>query len=796
MNFRIVLSLLLLALLFQINLFAQFPSQTIRGTILDEDTKMPLIGATVQLINSVTAINDVTDFDGQFKLLEIPVGRQSIEVSYLGYEPAILNNMNIVAGKELVLTIELRESLNVIDEIVVTAKSNKLEALNEMATVSSRSFSVEETQRYAASFLDPARMAQNFAGVSSGGDDLTNEIVIRGNSPAYVQWRLEGVEIPSPNHFGNKGSSGGGISMLSNNILADSDFYTGAFPAEIGNALGGAFDLNFRNGNNEKREHSFMAGVTGIEASTEGPLGKNSKASYLFNYRYSVLQLLTLITDLNFGDFDPNFQDLSFKINVPTKRAGVFSLFGLGAISQSGSESQTDTTQWRQYNDIFDFNESKPYALLGLTHRYLFKNQKTYLRTVLSGSLEHYKYTESFLDIANDLAVVEDETEDLRDESFRTNIVLNHKANARHSFRAGTTLSLLSYDFNFSDRALSFTGDFRIDYGPLNTFINSSGSTNMIQFFGQHRFRLNENWTLNSGLHFIRLGLTESQAIEPRFSISRALGTNQKLTLSGGFHSQAEHLINYTLASKDATDPNTLPNIDLELTKAAHFVLAYDLNLSDQMRIKVEGYYQSLFDVPVDTNFVGGTILNATDVYDVIFNSINLESIGKGRNVGIDLTVEKFLSQGYYYLITGSWFDSNFLGQDGESYSTKYNTRYNLTAVAGKEFKVGKNEQNIIALNSKIIYNGGNRYTEFDFDQFAPTSDGVFKLQAEPYFRIDFSLAYKKNRKLSTHSIIFDIQNLTNRENVFNRYPDFNNRTYRTEFQSGIIPNINYRVEF
>ena len=774
----------------------QLPTQTLRGVVLDQDSKMPLIGATIQTLNLEPAINGITDYDGHFKLANIPVGRQTLEVSYLGYEPALLNNLTVVAGKELVLTIELQESLNVIDEIVVTAKADKLEALNEMATVSSRSFSVEETQRYAASFLDPARMAQNYAGVTSAGDDLSNEIVIRGNSPTYVQWRLEGTEIPSPNHFGNKGSSGGGISMLSNSMLANSDFYTGAFPAEIGNALAGAFDLKFRNGNNEKREHSFMAGVTGIEASTEGPFSKNSKASYLFNYRYSILQLLTLVADLDFGDFDPNFQDLSFKLNFPTEKAGVFSVFGLAALSRSNSGFETDTLQWTRLDDIFNYEESNKYGLFGITHRYLFKNQKTYTKAILSGSVEQYKYSEEFLDIEKDLQVIDDEIEDLKDEALRFNFILNHKVNAKNNLRVGTTVSQLGYNFSFTNRLLSYPGNFRVDYSPAFTLISSQGQTSMIQAYAQHKYRPTEKWTLNSGIHFIRLGLTRSAAIEPRVGISRQLGTRQRLSFSAGFHSQAEHLINYTVLNRDTLSDVLQPNLDLKLTKAAHFVLAYDFSISNSMRIKTEAYYQKLFDVPVDTSYVSGTILNAIDVYDILNYRPNFESLGEGRNIGLDLTVEKFLTDGFYYLITGSIFDSNFLGLDGKTYDTRFNSGYNFTTVAGKEFKVGNSDQNIIGINTKLIYNGGNRYSEYDFSTGQLTADGLFKFQADPYFRMDFSLSYKKNRKASTHSIIFDIQNLTNRENVYELIPDFNRGSYRTIYQNGIIPNINYRVVF
>ena len=362
---------------------AQQLTQTVRGIVLDMDSEYPLIGATVMVIGTDPILAATTDIDGDFKIEGVPVGRQSLEIRYLGYETGFLTNLVVTSGKELVLNTQLRESAQQLEEIVVKATDNKQEPLNEMASVSARSFSVEETRRYAAALLDPARMAQNYAGVSSAGDDLSNEIVIRGNSPAYVQWRLEGIQIPGPNHFAAKGSSGGGISMLSSSMLTNSDFYTGAFPAEIGNALAGVFDLKFRNGNNEKREYSFMLGVIGTEVSAEGPFSPNSKASYLINYRYSTLKVLDQIglSPVDIGDTDLDFQDLSFKFNFPTKKAGVFSLFGLGGLTRAGDvPAAPDVSQWTSLDDVWSFNEDGNYGTVGLSHRFYFRINPTSVR--------------------------------------------------------------------------------------------------------------------------------------------------------------------------------------------------------------------------------------------------------------------------------------------------------------------------------------------------------------------------------------------------------------------------------
>ena len=212
---------------------------------------MPIIGAAVVVVDSDPLIGITTDIDGKFNLPNVKVGRVDLKITYLGYAPRTLSGIELFSGKELVLNVEMQEMVMKKDEVVVKASRRKEEALNTMATVSARVFSTEEASRYAGTRNDVSRMATNFAGVR-GANDATNDIVIRGNSPTGLLWRLEGVDIPNPNHFGNLGSTGGPVSMLNSNVLSNSDFLTGAFPSDYGNGLSGVFDLRMRHGNNEK----------------------------------------------------------------------------------------------------------------------------------------------------------------------------------------------------------------------------------------------------------------------------------------------------------------------------------------------------------------------------------------------------------------------------------------------------------------------------------------------------------------------------------------------------------------
>jgi hypothetical protein len=250
---RIRSALLLLAALHTLISHSQ-DVKNIRGQVVDKDSKYPIIGANVTIIHSDPLIGAKTDESGYFTLTGVPLGRVSIRITYIGYKDGFANDILVIAGKENQVSIELEEKVNEIKEVTVTDnKAPQGDAKNEFATVSARSFDVEETSRFSGSRNDPARMASNFAGVS-GANDARNDIIIRGNSPTGLLWRFEGLDIPSPNHFASFGSSGGPVSMLNNNTLARSDFFTAAWPAEYGDALSGVFDLKMRSGNKDKYE--------------------------------------------------------------------------------------------------------------------------------------------------------------------------------------------------------------------------------------------------------------------------------------------------------------------------------------------------------------------------------------------------------------------------------------------------------------------------------------------------------------------------------------------------------------
>ena len=379
-TYRFVFFILVISVSLRLSAQQEF-TQTVRGKVIDMDSRFGLPGSNIILLGYDPQKGTSADENGVFVLTEVPVGRQSFQVSYTGYQTVVLSDLYVSTGKELILNIELKELVETMGEVEIIADYRKDKPINSMAVVSARSFTIEETNKYAGSYGDPARMAANYAGVASTRDNR-NDIVIRGNSPIGLQYRLNGVEITNPNHFGAQGTTGGPITMLNTNLLANSDFLTGAFPAEYGNALSGVFDLNMRTGNVDKHEFWAQMGWNGLEFGLEGPFSKKSSATYLAAYRYSITDIIEKI-GINLSE-SARYQDLSFNLNFPTKKAGVFSLFGMGGTSAikklDSDESQED---WTFATHGEDLRSESTLATLGLSHYYFF-NASTSIQTRLS----------------------------------------------------------------------------------------------------------------------------------------------------------------------------------------------------------------------------------------------------------------------------------------------------------------------------------------------------------------------------------------------------------------------------
>ncbi|MEL6720032.1 MAG: TonB-dependent receptor, partial [Bacteroidota bacterium] len=741
------------------------PTQTVRGTIKDANNTQTLIGASVQVINQ--NITTTTDNEGEFRLEQVEVGRQQLQVDYLGYESIILPVL-VESGKEIVLNIELNASQKGLDTIVV--KSPRLGVVHPLST---QTITIEETFRYPATFYDPARMMTLYPGVANVNNQ-GNAISVRGNSPNFNQWRLEGVEIVNPNHTPNAGTfsdritqSAGGVNILSAQLLDYSSFLTSAYPVQYGNALGGILDMKLRKGNNEQHEFVGQIGLIGLDVAAEGPIGKNSKASYLANYRYSTIGLLSDL-GVDVGDEDISFQDFSLNLSFPTKKAGDFTLFGIWGASDNVFITDRDSTLWEENKDQFDIIFDSRTIIAGGTHSIRI-GESGFWKTSLAFSELVSNRNSTFVPTAT---LSSSDQQQIQKTSLHT--YYSNQINEQSNFRVGVTAT--NHDFNIQTNP-----------GSLITGLDIDRSGLLLQPYLSWQAQFSNGLDVNLGLTYSHFSLSESNSLEPRLSFSYPLSTSQRISLTYGLHSQMQI-------------PELYNQSSLDFNRSHHFVLGYQKQFSSTTSLNVEMYYQYLFDIPVSTFISDFSALNLLEIN----GSANLENGGTGRNYGVELNFQKILLDDYYILSNATLFDSKYEvdGLFSPGLDTRWNGNYIFNFTGGKEWKKEKEaQQRIFGVNINVAYLGGFREQPTDLFLSRIARQTVFSSlqfienQAD-YFKTDLRLYLKRNKAKYNTTLALDIQNATNQQNVAFNYYDVVQDQIVTKYQLGLIPILTWRIEW
>jgi hypothetical protein len=762
--------------------FSQNYTQTVKGTVIDKILQLPIEGAVI-LLGLDSSKYTTSNQNGEFELKNLGVGRIKLVIRHTQYQEVVLSNLLLTSGKELVLNIQMEEQIQSIGGVSVKSKFRKEKTVNNMSVVSARTFSVEETQKFAAAINDPARMATSFAGVV-GADDGGNSIVIRGNSPSGMLWRMEGIDIPSPNHFASSNAAGGGVCILSAQLMSNSDFMTGAFSAEYGNALSGVFDIKLRKGNAQKREYTLQAGFLGIDFAAEGPLNRKG-GSFLVNYRYSTLGILNKV-GINVGIGTNTFQDLSFNIQMPKNKLGQLGLFGFSGLSASRLNATLDSAVWKTQDDRSNYLYITNTAALGATHfinigkKTSLRNVILYSNTIIRDEVDLYKndYDTRFIQFNQKVGNVK----------LAINSTLNHKISQKLHFRSG--LIATHWLYNTFQKALD-TNE------VLQTYLNQKGETSYLQGFAQLRTRFSKRLSLITGFHSLYLLLNQRVSLEPRLSAKYDLVKNQSISFGYGLHSQLQLPGVYFAQTINQQNVVEYPNKNLNFSKAHHFVLGYDISLKNSSRIKTEAYYQQLFSIPIGAE-LGSHLSTINETWGTITSP--LVNKGTGMNYGLEITFEKFMHKGLYYLVSTSLYQSKFKAHQKEWLNTRFNGQHAVTFTAGKEIQL-KNGK-LLGFNIKTLWYGGYWETPLNFEasKLAKRAiyyeDKPFSEKLNNYFRTDVKLSIRKN-KLKYNSILsLDIQNVSNQQNIGGRYYDVEKEAIKTWYQTPLIPVLSYKVEF
>lgn len=767
-------------------LYAQSFVQTVRGTVTDAFTQRPVAFAKVVLLDVDPAIAALTDENGQYQLLNVPVGRHDIAFSHPAFEGITKPGVLVSSARETVLNVRLEEALFEMEAVTLVPPRDKGRADNEMAAVSALSFDAEETRKFAGGLDDPTRVAANFAGVVPSPFFSLNTISVRGNSPRGLLYRVGGVEVPNPNHFARIGSSGGTFTLFSTQLLAQSDFYTGAFPAEFGNATAGVFDIEFRNGNNKRNEYTLQLGVLGVDLAAEGPFRKGGTSSYLFNYRFSTLTVANLLIRYNTL---PEFQDLSFKLNFPTAKAGVFGVFGMSGQSRRIRPAETDSSLWERNLDRFRLILGSNTVTAGITHA-LPVGSRSVWRSALVASYSGLRDDRDFLNESGEYEV--------RDQNRYRGLPLSFSTSFKHTFnprwvsKSGVILNYswqrqntLNYDY-LRQRADTLVNDERA--GAFRA-----------EAYSQLLYRASDKWSFHGGLHYMYYSLNGRQILEPRAGINFQPWKNHTLGAGYGLHSRVEDFATYVSRFPAFDGRFSQPNRQLDFTKSHHFVLSYYGRLSERFRLRAEAYRQWLFDVPVQP----GRPYSVVNLEELI-ELRELANEGKAYNMGLDLGFERFTENYFYYIWNISVYDSRYQGGDGVWRNTAYNNRFKSNLLMGKEFAVSQQKglSRRMGINLNISVFGGQRYTPIDLYLSELAEETVF--DEARYFdsrdpalaTVDLTFTLRTNRSRRTGTWAVQVKNLYATRAPEIREYDALLRQVVEDAGSGIVPLISYKLEF
>lgn len=798
-------SLFLFFCLFLGTALGQQPTQNVRGKVFDSESQFPLYRVKVEIFTNDTLnkYRALTNIDGEFEILAVPIGKHQLLSTYNLYDNKSIT-IEINSGKETVLDIPMVESLVEQEEVVVVGRK-KNEVINELALLSAQKFSVSETDRYPGSRFDPARMASNFAGVG-GSDDSRNDIVIRGNSPLGVVWKVEGIDIPNPNHFAISGSSGGPVSILNNKILANSDFLMSAFPAEYGNSTSGVFDLKLRNGNNNRHEFTGQFGLLGTEVMAEGPLSKDGKSSYLVMGRYSTLSLFQEIGIQLGTDAIPVYGDGAFKFNWRLKNGGALSFYGIGGASKIDI-MVSDQTEYTE--DLYGETDRDQYFrtsmfVTGLNYKKPL-NEKTFVNSSVAFSQEiqrsNHDYLIRSLDADNMISV--DTSYAMMGYDYRIPKAsgfysINHKINPQHLIKAGVNID--GFLYNMIDSVLPNL----LVPDVWEQRWNYEGQAMLVQPFVQWKWR-SDKMAFTAGLHsqYFSQGNALS-IIEPRFGWKYSIDESSSFSAGAGMHSQAQPMYTYFFHQTDSEGNKVYNNDDMDFSRSLHSGIGYEKAFKGSLNLKTEAYYQFLYNVPVTVAPSSFSMINMGSGFSRIFPD-DLQNTGTGYNYGLEVTLQKFFDKSFFFLLSATIFDSKYTGSDGVLRNTSYNGTYIANFLAGKEFKLSPKQS--ISLGFKSTFAGGKRYGRVNIaasqqqQELVWLDDDFNELQFTDYYRIDAKINWKFNATSVTHEIGLDLVNILNTQNLLSLTyaPNLANPSAEPiapQYQLGFLPIFYYKIDF
>lgn len=755
-------------------------AQTIRGRVTDASGLTPLQGVQIAFENGITNYNDYTQADGKFRLANIAAGRYKIIFTKDKYQTYTLEEVLSLSGKEIVLEVKMLRISSPLQIIEVSAVPLALGNLN------ANRISVEQTQRYATVNDDVARAATYLPGVMAVNDG-TNHISVNGHSPNDMGWYVNDLMVINPNHLANAGTisdrpatAGGGISMLSSNMLSHTNFYNGIFDIQFSNSLGGAFSNYLRKGNNEKFEYAIQGGLVGVDAAIEGPINKKSGASFLVNYRYSFTGILAAM-GVTFGGEDIRFQDLSFNIHLPVKQNNDINIFAVAGANSTYFSVPKDSAEWTSQKFLTNAGYYANTILAGASWLHAFKNNN-YLKAVIGINMMSDERKSAPANKQLNYNALYNNTSEKNYLPYH--VFYNHSFGIKQNLRVGIigrtgnakqeqqsaidkeNLAIEIYNRNYTlqqhnpyiDYKLQASKKFAIELAVKMSMVNDASKAQP-NYLGKIIFKINEANQLQYAANMT------SQLIE-KF-VSQNMET-QRNDFQPSFNNSLNHSIIFAHLFKN----NAL--------------------------LKTELYYQQLNNIAVSAG-----IKNSFSTLNDFETSTTQPFVntGTGTNYGVNINYMHPLSNHFYYMVSVSVFDAKYRGSDNIERHTRYANNHTTNFAGGYEWK-NKKANKIFGISAHALYAGGMRYTPIDIDQSELAQQTIvydiaaFSLQQKDYFRTDLRFTYRVNRTHHNFLFALDIQNLAGNMNTDYFYYDIYLKKVAEKKQISTVPIMSVKYSF
>lgn len=786
---------------------------TIRGKIIDRVSKKPLTDGFVELLNfSPRRVVRVDTLTGHFEFKFIPIGRHRLVVRVEGYEEAYEMNINVVAGSEQFMTLQLTEKIvGVKDPLkqqdigVGTTRYSSMLALRQKDpfilmdnTIGEQRFNIEQMNNFAGSRNDPARMASNFSGISNA-DDTRNDIVVRGGTPLGVQWLLEGLPINNPNHLGLIGTTSGYFPILNVNVIGEGDFRLGAFSSQYANTTTGIFDIHLRNPETKRLNTTAQLGWNGAELVLQGPLF-SKRTSFIIAGRYSILPFFNTLGIYDFNAKSmPRMYDINFNFQYVTKIGNEFNIFGFHGNSTLHTKAVDE-----EFSNIFnpapraDVDWENNNTVLGVKYRHFFSNNFFWQTTVggnrTYNNQEHTYYKETI----DGLMPFKGLYSRMFQTTFSLSTFVNNKVNTKLSWRGGLMVQHRVNEFLEMHN--------RYNISPA-VYYNDLDNNQFMHFYAHANYRLMPDFSLQIGAAALYNNLNKQFVAEPRLNLSWDIAEHHQLDIIYTLqHQEISTRISYLqlpiidpIAGITTYDRSAR---DLKMMANHYFMLEYAYQPKSHIQFKLSPYYKMWFDIPVQANELSGySVFNVDSRLPYNLPKFPLKSTGTAENYGIDFTAIYHLNKGLQINYTFSYFNASYTGSDGIKRNARFDRDWLTRLSASKEWILNKLKGHSFFASTTFTVAQGERYTPIDQVQSAYFNDEIltnqwFENRTPMYMRWDFKVGFRLNTKKLTQYFYIDVTNVLGRKNVLTYHYDTDNLRVTPIYQYGRMPELFYRIQF